>query len=87
MVDDVRVANIEEEGFRFLTAWEADDGFACRSVWPSYFKAFGQQMPEILRVINKAEEDLLEIQLKLNSARKAAQDEIDAENEAWSKRQ
>jgi hypothetical protein len=78
--EQVRIAQIEGEGIRFLTAWEGDDAFEAPSLWPSNFKALAESLPSIMSVIERAEDDLLEIQLKLDQGQRVAQDDLDALN-------
>jgi hypothetical protein len=76
----VRIARVESEGIRFLTAWEGDDAFEASSLWPSNLRALAESLPAITRVIERAQDDLLAIQEKLNEGQRVAQSDIDALN-------
>lgn len=77
------VANITSEGFKFLTAWEADSGWEVPTLGAANLQALAQSLPAIQAVIQLAETQLLEIQLRLNEGRRVAQAEVDALNDAY----
>lgn len=82
-VDDAAVARIDAEGFQFLCAWESSDGFSIPPLWPSNFKAIAKALPALLRIKERVEDDLLDIQQRLNNAQAVAQVEIEAENKSY----
>jgi hypothetical protein len=79
-VVDIDIARITGEGIKFFTAWEGDDAFEAPAIWPSNFSALAKSLPAIVKVVDRAEDDLLSIQLRLNQGQATAQSDIDALN-------
>jgi hypothetical protein len=64
-INEVRIGLIESEGI---------------SLWPSNFRALADALPALTKVIERAEDELLAIQSKLNEGQRVAQTDLDALN-------